>query len=161
MEIVSTLLTVAALAGPPVEVSTFAGGEHKGELTALKDGQLTMSIEGQEADLRSWGTFWICDWAPRKPLPSAESPVMVLTDGTRLTCQKVTSTQEGFSIETGLGAMKIPANAVGSVRLAPQLNAVAEAWEQLAERQLNDDMLVIKKGNLLDNLKGVVGEISG
>lgn len=159
MGMASTLLTVAALAGPPVEVSTFAGGEIKGEMTALKDGQLTISTEGKEETI-ALGDVLELRLGAKPEDPNAESPVVTLTDGSQLTCQNLTADQDGFTVETALGSLKIPKDAVGSVRLAPQSNALEDAWEKLTERQLNDDMLVIPKGNLLDNLKGIVGEIT-
>ncbi len=160
MGIVSTLMTAAVLAGVPVEVSTFSGSEHKAELTALAKGELTFSEEGKEQKLALSDVLELRLPAKSETVDPAASEVL-FTDGSVLHCRKVTSTEKTFSLEHAtLGKLEIPADFVASIRLAPPANAVAEAWSELTSRRENSDILVIRKGELLDHLKGVVGPIT-
>ncbi len=161
MGIVSTLLAAAVLAGPPVEVSTFAGAEHQGELKSLAEGKLVLSTEAGEKSIAMEDVLELRlpekGGSPSEPAPKE----VLLTDGSRLSCEEVTSTKDEFIFKTtSMGTLKIPAEAVSSVRLAPHSNALAEEWSKLAKRQENKDLLVIPKNNLLDFLSGVVGPIS-
>lgn len=160
MGVLSTLITAVVLAAPPVEVSTFSGSEHKGELTALADGRLTLTEEGEEKKLALDDILELRLPGKSEPVESSAHEVL-LTDGSRLNCQKVNSTEKTFSLEhPSLGKLEIPAEFVNSVRLAPSANAVAEVWAKLTERRGNSDLLVIRKDNLLDHIKGGVGPIS-
>ena len=161
MGIVSTLLTAAVLAGPPVEVSTFAGAEHKGELKTLADGRLVLSSEGGEKSIAMADVLEL-RLGTKRESPEAAPREVLLTDGSRVSCKEVTSTQDAFTLETtAMGTLKIPADAVSSIRLAPHSNALAEDWKKLTKRQENKDLLVIPKKQLLDFLPGVVGPITG
>ncbi len=63
-------------------------------------------------------------------------------------------------VETAaFGKVAMPLTAVGSVRLAGLDPQVADAWKDLAAREVSQDMLVIRKGNILDHLDGTVGAI--
>lgn len=160
MGVASTLLAAAVLAGPPVEVSTFAGSEHQGELTSLKDGQLTLTVEGEEQKFDLEDVLELRLETKRQPA-GGQDPKVTLTDGSEITCPQVTSDDKTFHLESaGLGELEIPKEAVGSVRLKPSKNALEEDWDKLTERQENADMLVIPKGDLLDHIKGVVGPIT-
>lgn len=160
MGIVSTLLTAAVLAGPPVEVSTFSGQEHKGELTALASGQMTLMEEGAEKKLALSDVLEL-RFESKEESSDPQSHEILLTDGTRLIAQKLTSTSKALTLEhAALGTLEIPMDYVGSIRLAPSANAVADAWTALTARRENADLLVIRKGELLDHLKGGVGPIT-
>lgn len=157
MGIVSALLAAAVLAGPPVEVSTFSGQEHKGELTALSDGKMTITFDGAEQKLALSDVLELRLGGKEESVDPASHEIL-LTDGSRLNAQKVTSTTKALTLEhAALGTLEIPLEFVGSIRLAPSANAVAEAWTELTGRRENADMLVIRKGDLLDHLKGGVG----
>jgi hypothetical protein len=160
MGLASTILTVALLAAPPVEISTFSGGEHKGELSALADGQLTLTEEGEEKKLPLDDVLELRLEAKSESV-DANAHEVLLTDGSRLNCSQLTSTDKLFSLEhPTLGKVEIPAEFVSSIRLAPPANTVAEAWNELTQRRDNSDMLVIRKDSLLDHIKGGVGPIS-
>ena len=160
MGLVSTLLTAAVLAGPPVEVSTFSGSEHKGELSALADGQLTLTEDGQERKLPLDDVLELRLEAKTEAGDPAAHEVL-LTDGSKLNCGKVTSTGKVMTVEhPSLGTLEIPSDFVNSIRLAAPANAVTESWNELTGRQGDSDMLVIRKGQLLDHIKGGIGPIT-
>ena len=64
------------------------------------------------------------------------------------------------TVETAqLGKFAVPLTAVGSIRLASLDRQLSDAWKILAAREVNQDMLVIAKANVLDHLDGTVGAI--
>lgn len=160
MGFASTLLAAAVLAGPPVEVSTFSGSEHKGELVSLKEGQLVISQEGEQKTLALGDVLELRLGTKAQPAES-DDPAVLLTDGSRFHAKAVTTKGKTFSFDgVGFGKVELPSKSVTSIRLAPPANAVADDWTKLTERQGNDDLLVIRKENLLDFLPGIVGDIS-
>lgn len=162
MGFASTLLAVAVLAGPPVEVSTFSGSEHKGELVSLKGGQLVISQEGQEKTLALGDVLELRLDTKAEPNESDE-PAVLLTDGSRFHAKSVATEGKKFTFDAaGFGKVELPAESVTSIRLAPPVNAVADSWTELTKRQDNTDLLVIRKpeANLLDFIGCIVGDIS-
>lgn len=160
MGFASTLLVAAVLAGPPVEVSTFSGSEHKGELVSLKEGQLVISQEGQEKTLALGDVLELRLGTKAEPSES-DDPAVLLTDGSRFHAKSVMTEGKTFSFDAaGFGKVELPAESVTSVRLAPPAAALADDWTKLTERQDKNDLLVIRKENLLDFLGGIVGDIS-
>jgi hypothetical protein len=59
-----------------------------------------------------------------------------------------------------LGSLEIPLAQVGSVRLAPLDSKVRDAWGELRMREARGDLLVVRKGDALDFVGGVVAEVA-
>ena len=85
---------------------------------------------------------------------------LMLNDGSRLSATDVVHTDAGWEIKgPGFGTAKLPANAVRYARLAPVDAKVQLEWLKLTEKETKKDLLVIRKGDKLDFVQGVVGDI--
>jgi hypothetical protein len=92
--------------------------------------------------------------------PDPRRPELTLTDGTKLYWTALKVGDRVVSVETPqLGKFSVPLTAVSSIRLASLDRQLSDAWKDLAAREVNQDMLVIAKGNVLDHLDGTVGTI--
>src|SRR5690606_5743048 len=92
--------------------------------------------------------------------PEEPSMVVTLADDSRLKASKYLVGKREVTIETALwGTIKLPLASVSSVRFATPDQQVDKSWVELSERDRKDDMLVIRKGDVLDHLDGAVGDI--
>jgi NPCBM/NEW2 domain len=157
--LLATALTQAE--APPVEVSTLKGEVHQGVLERLAPGTLSLrsgesSVEVPLADVMT----------VRLPAPEEEPPVdpavarVRLVDGTSLAVQDLSTDARTASLTTvRLGAVSVPLTALSSIRLGALDSKVEESWNDLRSRTMPRDLLVIRKGDVLDHITGVVGAI--
>jgi hypothetical protein len=97
-----------------------------------------------------------------KPTAAVDTrrPELTLTDGTHLFFTALRVSDRGVQLDAAnLGKTTLPSATVGSIRFASLEPQIADAWRDLAARELARDMLVIRKGNVLDHLDGTVGVI--
>jgi hypothetical protein len=163
----ATLLLAAAAgaqsapARPEVELTTLLGGQHTGQLAALAGERATLKAGDKTIDVPLAEVLEVRNLrAKAATVPDARRPELSLTDGSRISWQSVVVDERQFHVDSPqLGKFALPVTAVSSVRFAPLDPAVAEAWKELAGRSLTQDMLVIRKANVLDHLDGIVGAI--
>jgi hypothetical protein len=55
--------------------------------------------------------------------------------------------------------MKFPANGVARVLFAPAVGKSAEVWDGLVAKESKKDLLVVKKGETVDYLSGLIGNV--
>jgi hypothetical protein len=68
--------------------------------------------------------------------------------------------QRTARLTTPFGDLSLPSTAIRTVRLAPLEETLAAAWSELATRENRNDLLIVRKGEALDFVGGVIGEIS-
>lgn len=153
-------------ASPQIEVTTLSGETFSGTLTALNatELQLENGADSQKkiSTRELLDVVFKRDAAPAPPSTSDTAPLAVveLVDGHHLSARRVTSTSSEVKIQhPALGQLSLPRAQVQSVRLSPEDSAVASAWKDLKRRDKKQDYLVIRKGDVLDHLDGVVGAL--
>ena len=161
MSILPVWLVATALAAPSLEVSTLDGAEHTGSLQTLNAKELVLTKDGKSTAVPLANLLDV-----RFPRESAEPAArdayeVTLTDGTRLSCTKVAATGAKFTFESRFGAGELPLNSVQSVRLSAFDGQVEEVWQELQQRQIKRDMLIVRKGaDVLDHLDGALGDVT-
>ena len=156
------IVCAAVTAGlPRVEVQTLAGEPAAGELVSLDSKTLKLRDGSQERELP---LDEILEVRFPDPQPAAAATTgdreILLLDGTRLSAASYSVSGKQAVIETThLGTLKIPLAAIASVRLGPAEGKLAENWQELLAREFKQDMLIIAKGEVLDRLDGVIGEV--
>jgi hypothetical protein len=151
-----------APAGIPFELTTLGGQRHSGEIVRLSAEQAVVKSSKSEVtvplaevlDLRALRT---------KPIAAVDShrTDLTLADGTRLFWTTLRAEGQQVAAESSLvGKFVVPLRSVSSIRLQLLDPAIADAWKDLCGRELTQDMLVIRKGNVLDHLDGTAGAIS-
>ncbi len=164
MGLVPILFVAAAVAAPPVQLSTLAGDEHRGELVQLNATSLTLSENGNEVELPLAELLGVRFTAASSVKPAAgKTARATFTDGTQIDCSKLTTTGRMAVLESPqLGRFDVALPALANIRFDDEVAAVEETWQKLCARELKRDLLVIKKKGdvvVLDHLEGLVGEI--
>lgn len=155
------LLLCAALVDlPAVELETVKGDRHKGQLVELTPAAVT--LRSGEANVQvPLAEVLVLQFPASKPgEPITPAAVVALLDGSRLTCTKFSIAGTQAQLETVLfGPLAVPVSALAHVRFGLSGAKQEEAWSGLLARESKKDLLVVKKGDLLDHLAGVVGEV--
>lgn len=160
----ATTLLLAAVAAPPqVTVSTLAGEQLAGELSSLSRESLQLTKDGAAKTVPVSDLMEVRFPPPANGAatpPSGPSVLVTLADGSSLQAAKVSVGKRDMTIDSPVwGTMKLPLASVAGLRFAGQDQQINAAWTQLTERQRNGDMLVIRKGDVLDHLDGTVGDM--
>jgi hypothetical protein len=154
-----TLWLSLCAAAAPVTVSTLDGVEHQGTLEGLTSAGVVVAASAGTATIP---LAEVRDVQISGVSPSPESgPVEVrLTDGSRFaaTSCRLTGQQISFNGPT-VGETALPRSDVSSVRLAAADRALADTWAELQSRGSAQDRVVVRKGDALDHVEGVVGKI--
>ena len=159
MGIAASLFLAAAVGAPLVELSTLTGDQQSGQLTRLNATTVTLKTGETELNVPLAEVIDLRFAQQPKAIDSSKFQV-VLVDGSRFGFTKVEATVRDVSLETiRLGHFKVPLSSVASLRFAPSTADVKDAWNELQTRKLKRDLLVIRKGAVLDHLDGVVGTI--
>jgi len=155
------LVALAAADAPQVELNTLSGEQYSGALQSLgtTEVELKAGAESHSVPLRE--LLEIRFTAPADvPAPKEQGIEVTLADGSKLQTQSLTSTTRQLELKGGsLGDLQVPLQAVAHIRLGPAEEKLMAAWEALLEKEAKGDLLVIRKGNVLDFLDGVIGEI--
>jgi len=98
-----------------------------------------------------------------EPLPTPELPFLptvVLQNGSQLGGSVAKVAQRAVDLTTKWGVLSLAVSDVRSLRLAAPDDKLEAAWAEMAVRDTKNDLLVIRKGDALDFVAGVVGEIN-
>ncbi len=151
------LLSLAFAALPPAEVETIVGDRLVGELVELNDESLVLKVGTESRTIKSSLVLEIRQPVPVVPLPPG--PRVELLDGSRLSCKEVTVGRDRARLTLHSGAeTQLPTNRVASIRLGESSPALDDAWNSLKDRESKNDLLVVRKDDVLDFLPGVAGE---
>lgn len=95
--------------------------------------------------------------------PEPESPflpVVTLQNGSQLGGSSLKVAKRMVELTTPWGALSFPVGDVRSLRLAGVDEKLEAAWSEMAVRDNRNDLLVVRKGDALDFVAGVVGDVS-
>lgn len=159
-------LTLTLLLAAPtlvrVEVRTLGGEQHTGVMESLSAETLRLGGEaGVELPVSSLHELRVTSTEREQPRPTQEAEIIVqLHDGSRLGATAFSASRRTVQLTSrSLGETKLPRVAVKSVRLQSLDSSITDAWMELADRETDKDLLVRRKGDLLDYIDGVVGTI--
>ena len=164
----SCVLLASALAAelPQVEVDTLQGAHHSGRLVTLTSTELSLEMDDAPLTLpvaqvleirRTTGTDAVA--VPPPPAAAAAGEI-TLADGSRIAGTGMTAARQQLRfVSAGLGEVSVPIKGVAHFRLAPADARLTDAWNALLEKETQKDLLIVRKGDVLDFLSGVVGEI--
>jgi hypothetical protein len=166
----SVLVLAAALggaaepapAGLQFELTTLSGRRQAGVLTELSSDNASLTTAGKSAKFPLTEVLDIRAIGPKGATAAADArrPELALSDGSHFFFSGLRVSASGAQVETAnLGKFALPLNSLASIRFTTIDPQIADAWRELAARELTRDMLVIRKGNVLDHLDGTVGSI--
>jgi hypothetical protein len=155
------LLLLAALGDlPQVEVDTLAGDHQTGQVVQLTPTTLKLKTADSEAALPVAQILEIRFPAAASVKPAAEpEPQVALVDGSRLGCTSLTGAGRELRLESArLGTVALPLASVAHIRFGAPDPKLDETWSGLLEKDSKNDLLVVRKGDVLDFLSGVIGD---
>lgn len=161
MAVWQLLLLSAVLELPLTELNTLKGESIKGRLAEISASQVTLRDSQSSAPIPLADILEIRFTAePLQELPPAPATLVTLLDGTRMRANKFSVAGNQASLETEhYGRFKIPTGSIASVRFGAPNSKVDATWDALLQRDSKSDLLVVKKGEILDQLSGVVGDV--
>jgi hypothetical protein len=167
-KLIALVATLAALgaagppaASPPVELTTVTGRRVTGALSELSADHASIKEKGKEVRVPLAEVLDLRTVRPKPAVaPDPRRPEVALTDGSRLYWSALQVADRQVTVDSPqLGKLSVPLTAVSSIRLGALERQIADAWKDLSAREVNQDMLVIAKGAVLDHLDGTVGTI--
>ena len=157
-----TLLLLAAIGTTPptTEVHTLSGETLTGPIVGLSGNQVTIeTAEGRVAiDLdRLAGLASQDQEAGQGPQPGL---LVELADSSAVAAADFTVHEGRARIQVG-GAehLELPVEEVVAVRLQPESAATADAWAKIRQQDKTTDLLVVRKGDVLDYHRGTIRDI--
>jgi hypothetical protein len=154
----------AGEAGVQVTVEPLTGTPASGELIAITDASI--KVKGPEAvvELPLAQVLSIRNTAapttPRSPDVEKSLTQSDLRDGGRLGLSGLTLTDGRLrGMHHVLGDIELSQPELRSLRFAASDSKVDAAWKELSSRKSNRDMVVLRKGDVLDHLEGTVSGV--
>ena len=149
----------AGLWADAVQVTELNGTSHAGDLLRLNDQRLTLTADGAEQNIPLTQVLQI---RTGRPAEEAQAPPVIqvqLLNGSLLRGVEASCNGQHVVLKSPLlGQLSIPLAQVKAVVLQPTDAKSLAMWQTLLEKPNTDDMLVIKKGEILDFLPGVIME---
>lgn len=156
------MLAVTLLAGTPVTVTTLEGRTLNGELAELSEQSLTLTTpEGDQQVSRD--ELMLVEFPHEEQPPDDDEPhIQVrLTDGSRIAARRFEADRTmGTFASPAIGDAEIPFRQIRDVRIGRLDDKVTSGWQDLQERAARDDLLVFRKGDVLDYVAGSVSRIN-
>jgi|SRR5579872_3788155 len=156
----SLLVLIAALPLPAAEIETLNGDRHAGDLVELTGESAVLKQGPTSVTLPLAGVLEIRFPAASLPEVSTGSRVAFI-DGTRLTLGNFSVAGDKVNCETSYGKFSLSVSRVSHVRFGISTSKLDEAWAALLARESKNDLLVVKKDDVLDFLSGEVGDVAG
>lgn len=155
----TALLCLTLLADlPPAEIETVAGERFSGTLVELGEEVVVLRSGDQSRSIRSAEVLEIRQSVPAVPLPPG--PVLELVDGSRLALKDLSIVRDRARLIFHSGAeTQLGSNRIASILLGEATPALLDSWKALTERDSKNDLLVIRKDDVLDFVPGVAGEL--
>lgn len=156
------ILLAAAAAPPRVEMLTLDGQSAAGAVQSLTERQLELATDAgvTTTPLSALQEVRVLSAAPAPDNPADSGISVRLVDGSRLQVRSLSVQGNAVAAEHAqLGALQLPLASVRSLRFVAEAAPVEAAWKQLLERPSRQDLLIVRKGDVLDHLDGVAGRI--
>lgn len=160
--LLSLLLATAAHAAP-VDVVRLDGSTVSGELVGWLYNGITLKGDEEPKGILTTELLEI-NWKG-DAAPADDSATFLETiDGSRFRVTEFSSHGRLAKVATPYsdGPLKIPTKDIRSVELSPRTEAAATVWQELEDKQLSGDVLIVSKreGQSFDYLTGVAGDVT-
>ncbi|MGD9857075.1 MAG: NPCBM/NEW2 domain-containing protein [Planctomycetaceae bacterium] len=148
----------------PVDVAKLDGGRLSGQLQSLTPSELVVLVEGERlaipADELQEVRPSVNPAATALITNHAELGVMLRDGSLLLPGEFSASSREATLVHPRWGELRLPKGAVANVRLSRTDQNLNAAWNALLEREPRNDLVIVRKGDALDHVEGVVGTIN-
>ncbi|OHB71265.1 MAG: hypothetical protein A2V70_08965 [Planctomycetes bacterium RBG_13_63_9] len=150
-----------AAATPPFEAQTLGGEVFVGPIVSLDAGRITIGTAEGPVSLPTDDLMTVCLKA--EPTPASPEPdVWVrLVDGSLLAAQQITVEGGRARITLDDGPIvELSTAGIAAVRLQGQSEVVAAEWSRILDMKIDADLLVVRRGEIVDYHKGVLHNVT-
>ena len=160
METAIQLMLIAALSGEPATAIKLDGDSIRGELAALNPAQVSLSTDSGDVDVATDQLMLLqFDRSSESSIDSTASTTLV--DGSRFSFDEIVSESTTAKVKSKqFGELSVDLKDVAAIRWAAIDEKIRESWSELQTRGARDDLLVIRKGDVLDYVGGTVTQIT-
>lgn len=157
------LIGILSFAGISVDVKPLAGPTVQGELTGINVDSVIVQSGGSEQRLELTSLWELTPAAPVGDSADVPSVWVELVDGSRINAKQFTATG-GTAIVHLMdgGNLSIRTRLIHAVRLKSHAGAtkIANRWREIISAKSVGDVVVIRQGEELENLEGVLGDVT-
>jgi hypothetical protein len=158
MTVWSLLVLVVATPLPVAEIETLNGDRHTGELVELTDESVIVNQGRSSVSLPLASVVEVRFQTTTPPVASTGSRV-TFVDGSRLTLSGFTVAGDKAVCESSFGKFTLNVARLSHVRFGISTAKLDEAWATLLARETKNDLLIVKKDDVLDFLSGETGDV--
>ncbi len=162
---VLTLLTLGtpgtAQAEQSITVTLLNGTSQSGELVALSPEQIQLRSESGPQAIAA-DTVMQVEFNRSTETPDDEKTIAITAgDQSQFKATSLISDGTTATIESrSFGSLSIPVRQLNNIRLSVLDDKISTSWEDLRTRNTRDDLLVIRKQDVLDFASGSIGNIT-
>ncbi len=156
--LLTVLLTAVA---PPFEAQTLAGRTVVGPIDALDADRVVIDTADGPAAIAIDELIRLTPQQVSEPATGRSAVRIELRDGSSVAAEGYTvhGDRATFALP-GSQSVELPVRSVGSVRLQPHSDAVADQWTHILGMTRDTDLLVITKGDVLDYHRGALHDVT-
>lgn len=157
------LLLSLALAAPEVVVQSTEQGAVRGRLVSVQTERIALQTDAGPVEFARDDVESIVPVQPVGIVQTAPDvnqwSELELQGGSLVLARQILVQGEDLHCQIAAAATRGPVAAVRCIRLAPRLPQEDEPWRTLSQLELNLDALVVRKGQSLDYVEGVIGDV--
>jgi hypothetical protein len=154
--LLAILLTAA---GPEMQVQPLEGPAVAGTLVELSAERVTIETPGGRVSLETSKLMGISP--KQKPEEKKADALIELVDGSTLVAREYAALDRKARVTLADDeVLEIPTRDIATVRLQASTEALGKEWSRILGMKTDTDLLVVRKGDVLDYHKGVLGDVS-
>lgn len=157
------LIGILGFAGINVDVKPLAGPTVQGELIGIDSDAVVVQTGAGEQRLELTGLWELTPTTPAADNTEAPSVWVDLVDGSQIHAKQFTASSGTASVQLTSGAvLSIRTRLIHAVRLKSHFGAakIAARWQEIISEKSVGDVVVIRRGEELENLEGVLGDVT-
>ncbi len=159
LEFLVMIAIVAAV--PPVDVETLASPAVSGRLLRLDADQVTVETADGPVSVEIDRMVAVSPADAKASPPSSSAVWVELVDGSALSGRDYSTSGQSARLVTGNGkTLEFAVRHVSSVRLQSQTDAMAKEWSRILEAAHDGDLLIVRKGDLIDFHQGLLRDVT-
>lgn len=156
----SLWLTASSHAGIPANVTLLNGSPRSGELKSLTMDSVVLTTDIGEEQIAGESIMVVELNSPARPGSGGQMEIR-LADQSSIRVSTFESDGTTVSVSGGdLAEIRIPVRQVSDVRFEALDDKIQTRWDDLRSRNARDDLIVIRKGDVLDYVAGSISTVT-
>ncbi|MEZ6047451.1 MAG: NPCBM/NEW2 domain-containing protein [Planctomycetaceae bacterium] len=143
---------------PAAELRLLSGEKSEVELASIGSESIQVMQEGKSTEIPLGNLLSLTFPEPEKV--AAEPYQITLRDGSRFRATGIEMNPRQFDLKSQVyDRASFPTNSISNLLFQPLDEVITPIWQDLLTKEYDADVVIIRKGDLLDRIRAVVGEI--